>query len=67
MSKDFGTNVTIKGNRCSRCGHEWRPLKMENVPETCPSCKSPYWQKELIRKTTSQAIKKIRKEEGAKK
>jgi len=37
--------ITVMGYRCERCGHEWIPrdLKGKNVPVTCPSCKSPYW------------------------
>lgn len=66
MKKEFGANVDIKGNRCSRCGYEWRPLDLENIPETCPKCKSPYWQKPLQRESTSKAVKKVRKEESEK-
>ena len=38
-----GSNVLIRGNRCFRCGHEWRPRNMEVPSRVCPACKSPYW------------------------
>lgn len=28
--------------RCERCGHEWE-TKEDQLPLTCPKCKSPYW------------------------
>lgn len=35
-------DITVKGYRCKRCGHEWTPKKKEE-PKVCPHCKSPYW------------------------
>lgn len=36
--------ITLMGYRCSRCGHEWVPMKAASgPPRVCPSCKSPYW------------------------
>ena len=32
--------ITVKGYRCERCGHEWIPRKK---PRQCPKCKSAYW------------------------
>ena len=29
--------------KCERCGHSWIPRKPEK-PQTCPKCRSPYWQ-----------------------
>jgi DNA-directed RNA polymerase subunit M/transcription elongation factor TFIIS len=29
---------------CTRCGHQWQP-RQEDVPETCPKCKSALWNK----------------------
>ena len=50
MKKEgFGVNVAIRGNRCSRCGYEWVPRDFGDVPETCPKCRSPYWNKARIR------------------
>lgn len=50
MKKEvFGVGVTIKGNRCSRCGYEWVPHNFQDIPETCPNCRSPYWNKNRVR------------------
>ena len=35
--------ITVMGFKCDRCGHEWIPRDTEREPETCPKCKSPYW------------------------
>ena len=36
--------ITLMGYRCERCGHEWLPRKINGTPpETCPKCKSPFW------------------------
>jgi hypothetical protein len=65
MTKEF-ENIWIKGNRCSRCGYEWKPIDMTKKPRTCPNpkCKSPYWDRPIERESTSKAVKKIRKEES---
>ncbi len=44
-------NMEIKFTKlkCKRCNYEWLPRK-EELPITCPKCRSPYWQKERIRK-----------------
>jgi len=48
---------TLWGYRCLRCGHEWAPRGVEQLPggkkppdpapdeepRVCPKCKSPYW------------------------
>lgn len=33
---------------CTRCGHTWRPRTplTARIPKVCPSCKSPYWDRE---------------------
>ncbi|MDB6054274.1 MAG: hypothetical protein JWN25_1797 [Verrucomicrobiales bacterium] len=33
----------LLGFRCERCEHEWFPRELEQQPQTCPKCKSPYW------------------------
>lgn len=33
---------------CKRCNHKWRP-RFDELPEICPDCKSPYWNKERVR------------------
>jgi predicted Zn-ribbon and HTH transcriptional regulator len=43
--ENAGANVYIKGHRCYRCGHEWKPNNMKQLPKVCPKCKSPYWDK----------------------
>lgn len=43
LVREAGSNVYIIGNRCYRCGHEWRPNRIDVAPRVCPSCKSPYW------------------------
>src|SRR5579885_252258 len=36
--------ITVMGYRCERCGHEWIPRRsVSNEPETCPKCKSAFW------------------------
>lgn len=36
--------------KCKRCKHEWWPRTPE-LPEICPNCKSPYWNKPRQRKS----------------
>lgn len=33
---------------CTRCHHSWIP-RSKNIPKVCPSCNSPYWNKERRR------------------
>lgn len=35
-------------NSCKRCGHKWIP-RSDNIPVICPSCKSPYWNRDRER------------------
>lgn len=35
--------VQMWGFQCERCGHQWLPRDLEQQPRTCPTCKSPYW------------------------
>ena len=37
------------GFKCKRCGHEWTPRNNE-PPKVCPKCKSPYWDRERIKR-----------------
>ncbi len=37
--------VKLTKLKCKRCGYEWYP-KAERLPIRCPSCGSPYWNKE---------------------
>lgn len=34
----------LKTYGCKRCGYKWVPRTEK--PITCPSCRSPYWNKE---------------------
>lgn len=46
MEKEgVGACVLIVGHKCYRCGHKWVPRDIKEIPEICPYCKSPYWQK----------------------
>ena len=58
MSKKGGVDVPITGNRCYRCGYEWKPSAKNKNPATCPSCKNPYWHSPIQRKNTSRVAKK---------
>ena len=44
--------VKLEGYRCERCGHIWCPRspEKEEEPETCPKCRSPYWNKPKVKK-----------------
>lgn len=44
-SDSCGVNVFIRGNKCYRCSHVWVPRNIKEIPEICPKCKSPYWNK----------------------
>ena len=35
--------ITVMGYRCERCTHEWVPRDIQQEPNVCPKCKSPYW------------------------
>ncbi len=43
---DVMSVALIRGRRCYRCGHEWRPRDINVGPKICPDCKSPYWDKQ---------------------
>lgn len=40
-----GEQVDLLKLKCNRCGYEWVPRKNE-LPQHCPGCNSPYWNKE---------------------
>jgi hypothetical protein len=33
--------------KCERCEHGWTPRDEKAKPKTCPSCRSPYWDKPM--------------------
>jgi predicted RNA-binding Zn-ribbon protein involved in translation (DUF1610 family) len=39
----------VKKLRCKRCDHNWVP-RDTGAPHVCPKCKSPYWDRERIRR-----------------
>ena len=41
--------IKIPSLKCKRCGHEWC-LRRPKLPKVCPKCKSPYWNKDYVRK-----------------
>jgi predicted Zn-ribbon and HTH transcriptional regulator len=57
IEKKFGKNVLILGNKCYRCSYEWKPSNLEKEVKTCPSCRSPYWDKPLERKNVSNSVR----------
>lgn len=50
-----GKKVLVRGNRCYRCKHEWRPRNLEERATVCPNCKSPYWHRPRRHATTKDA------------
>ena len=43
---EFLIDLKKKGYKCIRCGHEWIPRKKNGKPQTCPKCRTTYWDKE---------------------
>ena len=39
--------------KCERCNYEWIPNNINDLPEMCASCNSPYWNKPRKKKTPS--------------
>ena len=50
MSVDSNMYVKITQLECNRCHHKWYPRHL-SMPKVCPKCKSPYWNKERVRKS----------------
>ena len=46
----------MKDNRCPCCNHSWYG-QTPNMPKVCPKCKSPYWNKERVRKVKKELEK----------
>jgi len=38
-------NYNLPTECCKRCGHKWHPRTMSK-PKVCPSCNSPYWNRD---------------------
>ncbi|MEM3171947.1 MAG: hypothetical protein QXE82_00215 [Candidatus Nitrosotenuis sp.] len=59
----MGKKVVVEKLHCKRCHHEWWPevdptADKVKEPKNCPRCKSPYWNRPVIRKSVSEARKK---------
>ena len=46
--KEDKSDEVIRPLNYLRCGHKWIPRAFE-LPERCPKCNSPYWNKERKR------------------
>ena len=53
--------------RCTRCKYEWYPRSPGKLPGTCPSCKSPYYNRSYTKgvENASKAKKQETKEATA--
>ena len=40
---NFMTKITVNAFKCDRCSHVWCPRNKDDIPKTCPKCRSPYW------------------------
>jgi ATP-dependent Zn protease len=54
--------LTLPTLKCLRCSHTWYP-RNPRLPKVCPSCKSPYWNKEREKRW---AIEKAKGTKGKK-
>lgn len=52
--------------QCERCPHEWIPRNPDELPEVCPKCKSPYWNKPREKPTAKQSATTRRRRNGSK-
>lgn len=48
--------MTLPILTCIRCSHKWVPRK-DIPPKSCPNCRSPYWNKERVRKVDDYRLK----------
>jgi len=49
--------TNLEGWQCERCGHTWRPrhyTSEDEPPQTCPKCKSAYWNQPRQKTRTTQ-------------
>lgn len=62
---ECGHEFSIK-LECKRCGHIWHPKDPNHIPEVCPNpkCKSPYWNRERVRKKTEKGHSSRKRGEG---
>lgn len=45
----MNNDIILPTLSCNRCNHEWIP-RANKLPEVCPHCNSPYWNKERRQK-----------------
>jgi predicted Zn-ribbon and HTH transcriptional regulator len=43
-------STLISGEKCKKCGWEWKPQIGNENPVKCPHCGSPYWNREPKKK-----------------
>lgn len=56
----YDMEIKINKLKCVRCGHQWIP-RTKNII-TCPSCRSPYWnrkKKEVDKNETKNIREKV--------
>ncbi len=53
-----GAYIMIRGHKCYRCGHEWRPVDLNVTPRVCPKCKTPYWDRPVGAHKVKDPVKK---------
>ena len=47
---------------CLRCGYRWIP-RIETLPKRCARCRTPYWNRPVVRQGVSQVAKATRGKE----
>lgn len=50
MNKEFDWKTFNPTLNCKRCKHKWVRRNWDDLPKVCPKCKSPYWNKERVKK-----------------
>jgi len=51
--------IKIDGFRCMKCGHEWVARNREHEPEVCPKCKSPYFNRPILKGSRAKASAEV--------
>jgi len=52
LTSEHMTHMTIQNREvleCNRCGYRWMQQRLA-IPGTCSNCRSPYWNKERVRR-----------------
>lgn len=53
--------IQVTAFSCERCEHIWVPRDINDPPQNCPKCKSPYWDRP--RQSEVKAVKKRAKKQ----